>query len=73
MKLVFGAEREAYSIENVCNPITVGDLKWLLEEFDDDDEIIISHDRGYTFGTLCNADIDDDELYCDDATTICAL
>ena len=50
--VVFDAPRTGYSIEQIINPMTVGDLKELLEEMEDDIIVVASHDRGYTYGTL---------------------
>ena len=50
--IIFEARREEYSIEDVRKPITVEQLKRMLDEYDDDDMIIISHDNGYTYGSL---------------------
>ena len=66
--LLFNVRRDAYAIEDVvtdCDPITVGDLKVLLEQIDDDVAIICSHDNGYTYGSLSTeaylqSSVDDD-------------
>ncbi len=50
--LVFEAERTGYSIDQIRRPITAGELRRLLEDYDDDTLIILSHDRGYTYGSL---------------------
>ena len=50
--IVFEAPRTGYSIDQVKAPMTVGQLREFLEEFDDDTLIITSHDRGYTYGTI---------------------
>ena len=53
--IVFEAERTDYSPEQVRDerhPITAGELIRFLEDYDEDTPIIISHDRGYTYGTL---------------------
>ena len=52
MNITFEAEREGYSKSQVWNPLTVGDLKTFLEDYADDTLIFLSHDNGYTFGTL---------------------
>jgi len=36
--------------------MTVGDLKAFLEDFDDDTYIILSHDNGYTYGSINERD-----------------
>mgnify|MGYP007101830263 CR=1 FL=1 len=50
--LVFEASRTGYGIDQVESPMTVGELREFLKDFEEDDEIILSHDRGYTYGTL---------------------
>lgn len=50
--LVFDADRTAYDIGQIERPMTVAELRDFLADFDDDDKIILSHDRGYTYGTL---------------------
>ena len=56
--LVFGADRTGYGIEQVERPLTVGQLRELLEDLDDDMIVICSHDNGYTYGSLSHgADI----------------
>jgi hypothetical protein len=45
--------------------MTIGELKGLLRDFDDDDLFIISHDNGYTYGSISSWSIqeaqEDDE------------
>lgn len=50
--IVFEAPREGYGIDQLRNPMTVGELKELLEDYEDDMLVILSHDRGYTYGSL---------------------
>ena len=50
--VVFEAPRTGYSIDQVNDFLTVKELKELLEMCDDDMSVIISHDGGYTYGTL---------------------
>lgn len=53
MKYLFiEATNDSYRYEDVNNPMTVGLLKEILEEFDDGDRIILSFDRGYSFGSF---------------------
>lgn len=57
--LVFEAERSHYSIqqqEDSGRTMTVGDLIGILQDFNEDDLIIISHDNGFTYGTLSTPD-----------------
>ena len=50
--LVFNANRDGYGIEQVRSPMTVAELRNLLEGLDDDMIVICSHDNGYTYGSL---------------------
>lgn len=49
--IVFDAAREGYGIDQIHNPMTVKELREILEDCDDDDLVILSHDRGYTYGS----------------------
>lgn len=46
------------------NTMTIGELKQMLEEYDDDDPtpIMFSHDNGYTYGPLQRGCIDIKEM-----------
>lgn len=51
--LVFEAPRTGYGIDQVeRSAVTVGDLIRFLQDFDEDDPVILSHDRGYTYGSI---------------------
>lgn len=50
--LVFEAPREGYGIDQIRRPMTVGELKEFLDDFDDDVLFILSHDNGYTYGSI---------------------
>lgn len=51
--VVFEAERTGYSIEQMADgALTVGELREMLEFYDDDTIVVISHDSGYTYGSL---------------------
>ena len=49
--IVFRADREGYGIDQIKKPMTVGQLKELLEDYDDNTLVILSHDSGYTYGS----------------------
>lgn len=51
-RLILNAEREAYGISQIYRTMTVGELIAMLEQFDEDTPIYLSHDRGYTFGAV---------------------
>lgn len=50
--LVFEAERTGYGIDQIGRPMTVGELREFLEDYDDDTLFILSHDNGYTYGSI---------------------
>lgn len=55
-RLIFGCENTGYSIDQVGYAITVGELMQILSDYDDDDQIILAFDGGYTYGTITAAD-----------------
>ena len=50
-RLIILAQRESYGMDDV-RTMTVRELREALEEFDDDAEVILSHDSGYTYGGI---------------------
>ena len=54
--LVFEANRDGYGIEQIRHPMTVGELKEILEDLDDDTLFVLSHDNGYTYGSIGDRD-----------------
>lgn len=51
--VVFEAERTGYAIDQIADgAMTVGELKRLLEDYDDDTLFVLSHDNGYTYGSI---------------------
>ena len=44
--------REAYCPNQCYNTMSVGELKEFLEQFDDDDEVFLRNDNGYTYGSI---------------------
>ena len=51
--IVFEASREGYGIDQIADrAMTVGELKAFLEDFDDDTLFVLSHDSGYTYGSI---------------------
>lgn len=65
--MVIEARRTDYSVDQVLsnrNCMTIGELKRMLEEYDEDDPtpIVFSHDNGYTYGPLQESCIDFREL-----------
>lgn len=54
--IVFEAARTGYSIDQVERPMTVAELIGILQEYDEDRLVILSHDNGYTFGSISEYD-----------------
>ena len=52
MRLYIEGRRNGYSPEQCGRTMTVGDLIAYLEQFDQDAEIYINNDNGYTFGNI---------------------
>lgn len=52
--IAFEATREGYSVSQAesSRTLTVGDLKALLRRFPDETLFMLSHDNGYTYGTI---------------------
>lgn len=51
--LEIGARRDAYSVDDIIKrTLTVGELIEILEEYEDDTPVVLSHDGGYTYGAL---------------------
>jgi hypothetical protein len=51
--IVFEASRDGYGIDQIADKaITIGELKRLIDDFDDDDLFVLSHDNGYTYGSI---------------------
>ena len=50
--LIMEAERTGYSIDQIRQTMTVGDLIAFLSDYDEDTPIYTSQDNGYTFGGI---------------------
>lgn len=55
--LVFEAPRTGYGIDQIEGPMTVGELRRILEDYEDDTLFILSHDRRYTYGSISEYDM----------------
>ena len=55
------ARRDSYGAQDLKNQtVTVGELIAILENYDSDLKVILSHDRGYTFGAITEERIEED-------------
>lgn len=53
-QVVIEAKRERYDMN--VRTMTVGELINFLMDFDEDAEVVLSHDNGYTYGGICEQD-----------------
>ena len=60
-RILINARRNGYSPEQCGRTMTVGELMNFLDGFDEEAEIFLSHDNGYTFGELREGDLNEDE------------
>lgn len=51
-KLILNTSRDGYGIDQIRNTMTVGDLKYFLDDYDDNTPIYLSFDNGYTYGGI---------------------
>lgn len=49
---VFDTKKEGYWVDQLQHLMTVKELKKILDDLRDEDMIVISHDNGYTFGSI---------------------
>lgn len=57
--VTIAAHREAYTPGDcIGKAMTVGELKRLLEDFDEDAPVLVSNDDGYTYGAVTEFCID---------------
>ena len=52
MKLFIEGRRNGYDPSQCGRTMTVGDLIAYLEQFDEDAEIFLKNDNGYTYGSI---------------------
>lgn len=64
--LFFETEAHAYAPEDCTNTMTVGELLYFLDQYEDDTLIMFSNDNGYTYGRVFESDIREDEIDEDD-------
>ena len=57
-KVIINARRNGYDIGQCGHTMTVGELIDFLQNFDEDRFVYLSHDNGYTFGSIREDDFD---------------
>ena len=58
--LYIDAQRESYGIDQVRHTMTVGDLIDYLEQFDEEAQVYLRHDGGYTYGGITMYSFEED-------------
>jgi hypothetical protein len=64
--LIINAKRNGYSPGQCGGTLTVGELIRELECFDPDEKIYLSHDNGYTYGSITANDFNEQETESED-------
>ena len=59
MKLIINANHNGYAPEQCGRTMTVAELMSYLEQFDDGLPVYLSHDNGYTYGSITEGDFED--------------
>ncbi|WP_346938116.1 hypothetical protein [uncultured Clostridium sp.] len=54
-------KRDGYAPSQCSNTLTVGELIEILENYDSDAEVYLRNDNGYTYGSITDDDIYDNE------------
>ena len=60
-RLFIEGRREGYSPDQCRETMTVGELIAYLEQFDEDTEVYLDNDNGYTYGSITDTSFSDDE------------
>lgn len=58
--VVIGAERTAYSANDIRNTFTVAELIEALSQYDPNEKVVLSHDNGFTYGGITWDNISDE-------------
>jgi hypothetical protein len=64
--LFIEGKRNGYSPAQCGETMTVGDLVAFLQEFPEDEKVYLRNDRGYTYGSITQRDVELDETEGDD-------
>lgn len=59
-KILYHADSEGYSVEQVRRTMTVGELIDFLGSYDEDTPIYLSFDNGYTHGGITEGNFEED-------------
>jgi hypothetical protein len=56
--ILWNVANEVYSAEYVRDTLTVGELIDLLQQYDENEKIVLSFNRGYTYGDVHENDVE---------------
>lgn len=59
MKLLINAHRNGYNTDKCGTTMTVAELISFLSQYEDETPIFLKHDRGYTYGSIKEWDIEE--------------
>ena len=59
MRVYIEGRRNGYSPEQCGRTMTVGELIAYLEQFEEDAEIYLNNDNGYTFGSITESSFEE--------------
>lgn len=51
-KIFIDGRRDGYSTDQCGRTMTVGEMIAFLEQFDEDDQLFLRNDNGYTYGRI---------------------
>lgn len=57
--IIINAKRNGYAPEQCGRTLTAGELIGILEQFDESEPVYLSHDGGYTYGSIIEDDFDE--------------
>lgn len=60
MRIFINAHNNGYNPEQCGNTITVGELKDILENYEEDTKIYLKFNNGYTYGSVHGYQFEDD-------------
>lgn len=60
--LFINTSRNGYAPDQCGKTLTVGELKELLEAYDDNEPVYFKNDNGYTYGSISEDDLEGEYL-----------
>ncbi len=60
-KVFIEGRRNGYGPEQCGRTMTVGELIAYLEDFDEDAEVFLKNDNGYTYGSITSSSFEEEE------------